>query len=111
MVNRPQSQEIESFLRKNKAWNATKSRTKISRSFLFADFAQAFGFMAEIATVAERMNHHPEWLNVYNKLYVELTTHDAGGLTAKDIALAQAMDKAFSARQDARRRRGGSSRR
>ena len=60
--------------------------------WLFRDFAQAMAFMNAVAEVAERMNHHPEWTNVYNRVTVRLTTHDAGGLTALDFALAQAMD-------------------
>lgn len=60
--------------------------------WVFKDFAQAMAFMNAVAEVAERMNHHPEWTNVYNRVRVRLTTHDAGGLTALDFALAQAMD-------------------
>jgi 4a-hydroxytetrahydrobiopterin dehydratase len=61
--------------------------------WVFKDFAQAMAFMNAVAEVAERMNHHPEWTNVYNRVRVRLTTHDAGGLTALDFALAQAMDE------------------
>ena len=68
-------------------------REAIAKRFTFADFSQAFGFMTRAALVAERMNHHPEWFNVWNKVDVTLATHDAGGLTALDIELAQAMDK------------------
>ena len=60
--------------------------------WVFKDFAQAMGFMNAVAEVAERMNHHPEWSNVYNRVTVRLTTHDAGGLTAQDFALAREMD-------------------
>ena len=62
----------------------------ITKVFQFKDFASAFGFMSEIAIVAEAMNHHPGWYNVYNRVDVTLTTHDAGGVTNKDIALAKA---------------------
>jgi 4a-hydroxytetrahydrobiopterin dehydratase len=65
----------------------------ISRSFRFDDFAAAFGFMAAAAVVSERMNHHPEWTNVYNRVDVSLTTHDAGGLTRLDVDLARHMDR------------------
>jgi 4a-hydroxytetrahydrobiopterin dehydratase len=58
---------------------------KLHRQFKFADFAQAFGFMASMAVVSESMGHHPEWFNVYNKVSVDLTTHDAGGITQKDL--------------------------
>ncbi len=67
---------------------------RIARNFAFPDFVTAFGFMAEIALVAERMNHHPEWFNVYGTVKVELSTHDAGGLTELDFQLAEAMNQA-----------------
>ncbi len=72
-------------------WQVEKDAA-ISRTFVFADFSEAFGFMARAALAAETMNHHPEWSNVYRTVTVRLTTHDAGGLTDKDIALATAMD-------------------
>ncbi|BBD78212.1 4a-hydroxytetrahydrobiopterin dehydratase [Hydrogenophilus thermoluteolus] len=65
----------------------------LKRTYRFADFVQAFGWMNQVALVAERINHHPEWRNVWNRVEVTLTTHDAGGLTAKDVALAQAMEQ------------------
>jgi len=67
----------------------------ITKVFQFKDFAQAFGFMSEIAIVAESMNHHPSWYNVYNRVDVTLTTHDAGGVTEKDVTLAKRMQQAF----------------
>lgn len=66
----------------------------ITKVFKFKDFAEAFGFMSEIAVIAEGMNHHPEWFNVYNRVDVTLTTHDAGGVTDKDVALAKRMEAA-----------------
>lgn len=66
----------------------------ITKVFQFKDFAAAFGFMTEIAIVAEAMNHHPQWYNVYNRVDVTLTTHDAGGLTEKDVTLAKRMEQA-----------------
>jgi len=66
---------------------------KLHREYKFADFVEAFGFMASAALVAERMNHHPEWFNVYRTVRVELATHDAGGITALDFELARAMSK------------------
>lgn len=77
-------------------WRHDAQRDAITREFIFADFAQAFSFMTHIAIVAEKRNHHPEWSNVYNKLRVTLTTHDASGLTQRDIDLAQTMDTAFA---------------
>ena len=67
---------------------------KLHASFKFDNFVAAFGFMTQIALVAERMNHHPEWFNVYNRVDVDLTTHDAGGLTQLDVTLAEAMTAA-----------------
>lgn len=64
---------------------------KISRQFQFKDFNEAFAFMTRVAMQAEKMDHHPEWFNVYNKVKVELTTHDAGGVTEKDFKLARFM--------------------
>lgn len=74
-------------------WRAADGgQAAITRSFKFADFSTAFGFMSAIATQAEKADHHPEWFNVYNKVDVTLTTHDAGGVTEKDIDLAKKMD-------------------
>ena len=64
----------------------------LSRNFVFADFVQAFGFMTQLALHAEKMNHHPEWSNVYNRVDIVLTTHDAGGLTERDVTLARIAD-------------------
>ena len=75
------------------AWHPVAGRDAIARSYKFADFSAAFGFMARAALVAEKLDHHPEWTNVWNRVEVTLTTHDAGGLTALDIALAEAMDR------------------
>jgi 4a-hydroxytetrahydrobiopterin dehydratase len=74
-------------------WREAEGREAITKTFLFQDFAAAFGFMTQAALAAEAMNHHPEWKNVYNRVEVLLTTHDAGGLTTRDIALARRMDE------------------
>ena len=66
---------------------------KLHRVLTFMDFVEAFGFMAQVALVAERMNHHPEWCNVYKTLAISLTTHDAGGISHRDIELAQAINR------------------
>jgi 4a-hydroxytetrahydrobiopterin dehydratase len=72
------------------AWSLQHS--KLHREYAFADFARAFGFMATAAVLIERMNHHPEWSNVYNRVVVDLTTHDAGGITARDVELARLLE-------------------
>jgi 4a-hydroxytetrahydrobiopterin dehydratase len=74
-------------------WSEVKGRDAISRTFTFPDFNAAFGFMTRAALVAEKLDHHPEWFNVYDKVEVTLATHDAGGVTERDIALAEAMDR------------------
>ncbi len=74
-------------------WSLVPGRDAITKSFRFADFNAAFGFMTRVALIAEKMDHHPEWSNVWNKVDVTLATHDAGGLTALDLALAAAMNK------------------
>jgi 4a-hydroxytetrahydrobiopterin dehydratase len=74
-------------------WNEVEGRDAISKKFTFKDFNQAFGFMTRAALVAEKMDHHPEWFNVYKTVEVTLSTHDAGGVTKLDVQLAQAMDK------------------
>jgi 4a-hydroxytetrahydrobiopterin dehydratase len=75
-------------------WAEAEGRDAITRSFRFKSFNEAFAFMTRVALKAERMNHHPEWLNVYNRVDVTLATHDAGGLTALDIELARFADRA-----------------
>ena len=77
-----------------KGWSHDGKRDAIVKTFVFANFVEAFGFMTKAALVAERMDHHPEWSNVYKTVNVLLTTHDAGGLTMKDVELARAMEAA-----------------
>lgn len=77
-------------------WTHHTDRGAISRSFRFASFAEAFGFMAQMATVSERLDHHPAWCNVYNRVDITLTTHDANGLTERDITWARAADGAYA---------------
>ena len=77
-------------------WSIVQGRSAILKSFKFKCFGQAFGFMAEVALTAEKMDHHPEWFNVYSRVDVTLTTHSAGGVTDLDIKLAKAMDAAAS---------------
>jgi len=73
-------------------WSILPDRDAIFRQFRFANFRQAFAFMTEVALIAEKMDHHPEWLNVYNRVDIVLTTHDCDGLSQRDLALAAAID-------------------
>lgn len=82
--------EIQARLSKLAGWKV--SQGKLHREYKFADFVHAFGFMASAAVQAEALAHHPEWSNVWNRVTVDLTTHDAGGITAKDFELAAAME-------------------
>ena len=84
------SESIENELKNLKGWTIVNN--KIHREFQFDDFNQAFGFMTRAAMHIEKMNHHPEWFNVYNKIIVDLTTHDAGGITQNDINLAKILN-------------------
>ena len=79
-------------------WRNVSERNAITRHFEFGNFNEAFGFMTRVALLAERMDHHPEWNNVYNKVDVTLTTHDAGGVTENDIRMAKAMETYASKR-------------
>ena len=83
----------KSALARVKSWHEVAGRDAITRKFVFKDFSEAFGFMARAALVAEKLDHHPEWSNVYKTVEVTLSTHDAGGLTELDVKLAEAMDK------------------
>ncbi|MBU2866172.1 4a-hydroxytetrahydrobiopterin dehydratase [Pacificibacter marinus] len=75
-------------------WQLAEVGDALTKTFQFANFISAFGWMTQMAMIAEKMNHHPEWRNVYRTVEVTLTTHDVGGVTAKDIALAQKMNEA-----------------
>ncbi|QYF94332.1 4a-hydroxytetrahydrobiopterin dehydratase [Massilia sp. PAMC28688] len=77
------------------SWEYDTHRSAISKAYLLKDFVQAFGFMSQVALCAEKRNHHPEWSNIYNRVCITLTTHDAGGLTAKDVGLARQIDEIF----------------
>jgi len=78
-----------------KGWSEVPGRDAIQKSFKFADFNAAFGFMSRVALLAEKADHHPEWFNVYNRVDITLSTHDAGGLSQRDIALAKSIDAVF----------------
>ncbi|WP_157215992.1 4a-hydroxytetrahydrobiopterin dehydratase [Flavisphingomonas formosensis] len=73
-------------------WDYDEARDAITRTITFADFSEAFGFMTRVALAAEKADHHPEWSNVWNRVEILLTTHDAGGLSHRDIAMAEAID-------------------
>lgn len=91
------SQEtIAQELKKLSGWKLSDDGKSISKSFEFKDFKHAFAFMTHVALIAEKANHHPDWSNVYNKLDVTLSTHDAGGITERDISLADKMDDIFN---------------
>ncbi|QLC22303.1 4a-hydroxytetrahydrobiopterin dehydratase [Parasphingopyxis sp. CP4] len=92
MVARLSDSERETALVGLAGWEHDPKRDAISRRFEFANFSEAYAFMTRAALLAEQMDHHPEWFNVYNKVDVTLTTHDADGLSEKDIAMATAMD-------------------
>ena len=80
-------------LAKLPGWSEVKGRDAITRKFVFKDFNEAFGFMTKAALIAEKLDHHPEWFNVYKTVEVTLSTHDAGGLTELDVKLAEAMNR------------------
>lgn len=85
--------ECQMALEVLQGWKMVPNRAAIHKTFVFKDFNQAFGFMARVAMHAEQVNHHPEWFNVWNKVEVVLMTHDAGGVTDKDVAMADFMNQ------------------
>ncbi len=91
---RPPRIDVKAALDQLDGWRAAEGREAIVKSFRFRDFAQAFAFMTRIALAAEKLDHHPEWFNVYNRVDATLATHDADGVTELDVALAKAMDEA-----------------
>jgi 4a-hydroxytetrahydrobiopterin dehydratase len=91
---------VQQELKKLEGWSLRDDGLAIVRAFKFANFSEAFGFMTECALAAEKLNHHPEWSNVYSRVKVCLTTHDAQGITERDFLLALAMQKAAAGRSD-----------
>lgn len=79
------------------AWTLTPGRDAVTKTFKFADFNEAFGFMTRVALYADKADHHPEWFNVYNRVEITLTTHDAGGLSERDVAMAAFIEAAAAA--------------
>lgn len=92
MTERLSAEARHAALRELKGWSEVGGREAITRTFIFKDFNEAFGFMSRAALVAEKSDHHPEWRNVYKTVEVVLATHDAGGVTARDVGLAKAMN-------------------
>ena len=92
MVEKLDDETIRARLAEHPGWDLVDG--KLHRELRFADFAAAFAFMTRVATLAEKADHHPEWFNVYNRVAIDLTTHDAGGITENDFALAAAIDAA-----------------
>jgi 4a-hydroxytetrahydrobiopterin dehydratase len=86
--------EIAAALKNLPGWKKVRGEDAITRTFVFADFRRAFAFMTAAALVAEKMDHHPDWSNSYKTVVVKLTSHDAGGITERDVMLAKAMDEA-----------------
>ena len=93
MVDKLSEAERTAALGRLGGWTYDAPTDALVRDFKFKDFSEAFAFMTRVALLAQSANHHPEWFNVYNKVSIRLTTHDAGGLSARDVALAEAIDK------------------
>ena len=92
MIEQLTDDERAAALDKLGEWDFDEARDALTRRFMFADFVEAFGFMARVALLAERADHHPDGSNVYNRVDILLTTHDAGGLSTRDVALAREID-------------------
>lgn len=99
MIDKLDGDAVETLLGIRPGWNLADDGLSVSATLEFSNFVEAFGFMSEIAIEAEKMDHHPEWGNVWNRVAITLTTHDAGGLTERDIALARAIAAALDRRQ------------
>ncbi len=94
MVEKITDAARDKFLKSAPGWSLARDGAAITKKFEFADFNEAFGFMTRVALAADKADHHPEWSNVYNRVEILLTTHDAGGLTARDLDLAAFIDRA-----------------
>ncbi len=92
MIAKLTEAERAALLAEQPDWTLSEAGDAIGRRFTFADFSQAFAFMTRVALIAERMDHHPEWSNVWNRVDIRLTTHEAAGLTARDARMAAAID-------------------
>ena len=98
MAGRLSPAERQAALKRLSGWKDVEGREAIAKRFVFADFNAAFGFMAQVALVAVKMDHHPEWTNVYKTVDVTLSSHDAGGVSERDIKLAEAIERIAGAR-------------
>jgi 4a-hydroxytetrahydrobiopterin dehydratase len=94
MIQKLDASARAAALKQLSTWKEVTGRDAIARTFTFKDFNAAFGFMSRVALMAEKMDHHPEWFNVYSRVEVTLSTHDCGGLSERDVKLAQFMDAA-----------------
>lgn len=92
MARKLSSKNLAQALKELKGWTQAPDRPAIRKTFKFKNFSEAWAFMSRCALLAEKMNHHPEWTNVYNRVDVTLTTHDSGGVTEKDIEMARRME-------------------
>ena len=91
MISLIEKNQLDSFIEKNPSWIIDNKTIK--KEFKFENFIEAFGFMSKVALLSEKIDHHPDWQNIYNKVKINLTTHDKGGITTNDIKLAEAIDK------------------
>ena len=91
MVSLIKKDQLDNFIKKNPSWFIDNKTIK--KEFRFVDFIEAFGFMSKVALLSEKMDHHPDWQNTYNKVKINLTTHDKGGITTNDITLAESIDE------------------
>ncbi len=91
MVSLIEQNQLDYFIEKNPSW--VIDNKSIKKEFKFDNFIDAFGFMSKVALLSEKMDHHPDWHNTYNKVKINLTTHDKGGITTNDIKLAESIDK------------------
>jgi 4a-hydroxytetrahydrobiopterin dehydratase len=93
MAGRLSPAERQAALKRLSGWKDVEGREAIAKRFVFADFKEAFGFMTKVALTAEKMDHHPEWTNVYKTVDVTLSSHDVGGVSERDVKLAEAIDR------------------
>lgn len=91
MLSLIEKNQLDSFIKKNPSWIIDNQ--SIKKEFKFENFIEAFGFMSKVALLSEKIDHHPDWQNTYNKVKINLTTHDKGGITTNDIKLAESIDK------------------
>ena len=92
MIEKLSPAERRRIMTRLKGWKKVRNRDAIHKEFRFKDFNEAFGFMNHVALMAEKMDHHPEWFNVYNRVDITLSTHDAGGMSERDVTLARFID-------------------